>query len=84
MDSLTLGEKIGLLNHVTRGASQTVDLDEYNWWSEALHGVADSPGVHFRPPTEHSTVFPQIINLAASFRKELFFQVGNATGNEAR
>ncbi|XP_035701811.1 beta-xylosidase/alpha-L-arabinofuranosidase 1-like [Folsomia candida] len=81
---LTLAEKIGLLVHETEGATQNVDLDSYNWWNEGLKGVADAPGAHFRPPTEYSTVFPQPINLASSFSKELFFQVGNITGNEAR
>ncbi|XP_037040153.1 beta-xylosidase/alpha-L-arabinofuranosidase 2-like [Bradysia coprophila] len=84
---LTLQEKIFLLEHQSGGASQNVQLDYYNWWNEALHGVAwnyEYVGTFFRPPTEYSTVFPQIISLSASFDKELFFRMANATGNEVR
>lgn len=84
---LTLQEKIGLIAHQSAGASQNVELDYYNWWNEALHGVAwnyEYVGTFFRPPTEYSTVFPQIISLAASFDRDLFFRMANATGNEAR
>lgn len=84
---LTLQEKIGLLVNEAAGASQNVVLEEYNWWNEALHGVADNSaviGTHFRPPTEYSTVFPQIISLATSFDRDLFFRIADATSDEAR
>lgn len=84
---LTLQEKLGLLNHQSAGASQNVELEYYNWWNEALHGVAwnyEYVGTFFRPPTEYSTVFPQIISLSASFDRRLIFRMANATGNEAR
>lgn len=84
---LTLQEKIFLLEHQSAGASQNVQLDYYNWWNEALHGVAwnyEYVGTFFRPPTEYSTVFPQIISLSASFDRDLFFRMSNATGNEVR
>lgn len=84
---LTLLEKIHLLEHQSAGASQNVQLDYYNWWNEALHGVAwnyEYVGTFFRPPTEFSTVFPQIISLSASFDRELFFRMANATGYEVR
>lgn len=84
---LTLQEKIGLLVHQSAGASQNVELDYYNWWNEALHGVGlieGYVGTSFSPPTEYSTVFPQIISLSASFDRDLFFRMANATGNEAR
>lgn len=84
---LTLQEKIGLLVHQSAGAAQNVELDYYNWWNEALHGVAwnyEYVGTFFRPPTEYSTVFPQIISFAASFDRDLFFRMANATGNEVR
>lgn len=85
---LTVQEKIDLLVNRAAGASKNVVLPYYNWWNEALHGVANDNypnlGTHFRSPTEHSTVFPQIISFSASFDRELFFRVANATGNEAR
>lgn len=85
---LTVPEKIGLLVNRAAGASKNVDLSDYNWWNEALHGVANdiypNLGTYFRPPTEHSTVFPQIISLSTSFDRDLFFQMANATSSEAR
>lgn len=83
----TLQEKIGLLVNKAAGASENVELDSYNWWNEALHGVAwnyEYVGTFFRPPTEYSTVFPQIISLSTSFDRDLFFRMANSTGNEAR
>lgn len=84
---LTVQEKIGLLTNRAAGASENVELDIYNWSNEALHGLVfnyENVGTSFKPPTEHSTVFPQIISLCASFDRELFFRMANATGNEAR
>ncbi|KAJ6631270.1 Beta-xylosidase/alpha-L-arabinofuranosidase 2 [Pseudolycoriella hygida] len=84
---LTVEEKIGLLVNRAAGASVNVELSFYNWWNEALHGVADNTaviGTFFRPPTEYSTVFPQIISLSTSFDMNLYLQIANSTGNEAR
>ena len=47
----------------------------YNWWNEALHGVA-------RAGT--ATVFPQAIGLAAAFDTELMRQVGECISTEGR
>ncbi|MDR1298952.1 MAG: glycoside hydrolase family 3 C-terminal domain-containing protein, partial [Oscillospiraceae bacterium] len=50
-------------------------IPEYNWWNEALHGVA-------RAGT--ATSFPQAIALAASFDPELLHTVAVAISTEAR
>lgn len=42
------------------GAVPDLDLPAYQWWSEALHGVAYSPGVTFDAATPWATVFPQV------------------------
>jgi beta-glucosidase len=47
----------------------------YNWWSEALHGVA-IPGA--------TTVFPEPIGLAASFDPALVHEMATAISTEAR
>ncbi len=52
-----------------------LNIPEYNWWSEGLHGVA-------RAGT--ATVFPQAIGLAATFDEELLEQIGDAIATEAR
>jgi len=52
-----------------------LDIPSYNWWSEALHGVARA-GV--------ATIFPQAIGLAASFDEDLLHQVADVISTEAR
>ncbi len=50
-------------------------IPAYNWWNEALHGVA-------RAGT--ATVFPQAIGLAAMFDEELLGQIADAIATEGR
>ena len=50
-------------------------IPSYNWWNEALHGVA-------RAGT--ATVFPQAIGLAATFDTELVQKVAHMIGVEGR
>ncbi|HWO14288.1 MAG TPA: glycoside hydrolase family 3 N-terminal domain-containing protein, partial [Polyangiaceae bacterium] len=46
----------------------------YNWWNEALHGVAQG----------RATVFPQAIGLAATWDTELMYRVADIISTEAR
>lgn len=71
---MTLEEKTGQMLY-TAPAIPRLNLPSYNWWNEALHGVARA-GL--------STVFPQSIGLAATFDPELVEQIGKATGEEGR
>ena len=50
-------------------------IKPYEWWNEALHGVARA-GL--------ATVFPQAIGMAASFNDELLYEVFDAVSDEAR
>jgi beta-glucosidase len=50
-------------------------IPEYDWWNEALHGVARS-GI--------ATIFPQPIGMAATFDDSLVHQVADAISDEAR
>jgi len=50
-------------------------IPEYNWWNEALHGVARSGW---------ATVFPQSITLAASWDEDLMFEIASIISDEAR
>lgn len=52
-----------------------LDIPEYNWWSEALHGVARSG---------RATVFPQAIGLGATFDADLLYEIASSIGDEAR
>ena len=40
---LTLEEKVGLMNHPAHGIPR-LNIPAYNYWSEALHGVARGGG----------------------------------------
>ena len=54
---------------------QRLGIKAYNWWNEALHGVARA-GV--------ATVFPQAISLAATFDEDFIEQVADAISTEGR
>jgi len=71
---LTLEEKASLMCDVS-DAIPRLGIKKFNWWSEALHGLANNNGV---------TVFPEPIGMAASFNDELVFKIFNATSNETR
>lgn len=80
---IKLHEAVGLLSEFSRGV-KSLEIPPYQWWNEALHGVALSAGVSFTSPTSVATSFPQIISTAASFNRSLFFQIGDAISTEAR
>ncbi|KAK0478858.1 glycoside hydrolase superfamily [Armillaria novae-zelandiae] len=63
-----------------------IGLPPYQWWSEALHGVANSPGVQFASSGDYSyaTSFPQPITMGAAFDDELIRDVGTVVSTEAR
>ena len=56
-------------------AIERLGIPAYNWWNEALHGVA-------RAGT--ATMFPQAISLAAMFDDEQLREMAETTGIEAR
>jgi hypothetical protein len=64
---ISLDDKLGR-NQLTTPLSNTaspmasVGVGEYQWWSEALHGVASSPGVSF-DVIKSATSFPQVCGL---------------------
>ncbi len=71
---MTLEEKITQMQHEAP-AIERLGVPSYNWWSEALHGVARA-GV--------ATMFPQAIGMAATFDTDLLFQVGDVISTEGR
>ncbi|XP_065880685.1 probable beta-D-xylosidase 7 [Euphorbia lathyris] len=81
---LTLDEKISQLVN-TAPAIPRLGIPAYEWWSEALHGVANvGPGIHFEGNIKGATSFPQIILTAASFDAYHWYRMGQVIGREAR
>ncbi|MBX3007087.1 MAG: glycoside hydrolase family 3 C-terminal domain-containing protein [Melioribacteraceae bacterium] len=74
LSRLTLEEKAALMCDVS-DAVPRLGIKNFNWWSEALHGLANNNDV---------TVFPQPIGMAASFNDELVYKIFNATSDETR
>ncbi|MBN1609490.1 MAG: glycoside hydrolase family 3 C-terminal domain-containing protein [Polyangiaceae bacterium] len=72
--AMTLEEKVSQMGN-TAPAIPRLGIPAYQWWNEALHGVAWS-GI--------ATVFPQAISLAATFDPELELEVATAISTEAR
>ena len=71
---MTLEEKIGqMMNEAP--AIPRLNVPAYEWWNEALHGVARAGS---------ATVFPQAIGLAATFDTELMREVATVISDEAR
>lgn len=74
IESMTVEEKVSLLTNSTAGI-QRLNIKRYDWWNEALHGVA-------RAGT--ATVFPQAIGLAAMWNEKLLFEIAQTISVEAR
>lgn len=74
VSKMTLAEKIAQMKY-DAPAIERLNIPEYNWWNECLHGVAR---------TGTATVFPQAIGMAASFNTDLMFDVATAISDEAR
>ena len=71
---MTLEEKVSQLQDVAP-AIDRLGIPRYNWWNEALHGVARS-GL--------ATSFPQAIGLAATWNDSLVFRMATVISDEAR
>lgn len=71
---MTLEEKVTQMLHGAP-AIPRLGIPAYNWWNEALHGVARA-GV--------ATVFPQAIGIAATFDEDLVFEIADVISTEGR
>ena len=71
---MTLEEKTGQMVHAAP-AIPRLGIPAYDWWSEGLHGVAN---------TGYATVFPQAIGMAASFDPDLLHTEAGVTALEFR
>ncbi|EXJ83410.1 hypothetical protein A1O1_07033 [Capronia coronata CBS 617.96] len=83
--ALTVDEKFNLTGNTSPGVPR-LGLYSYQWWQEALHGVASSPGVNFSTSGNfsHATSFPQPILMSAAFDDALIRSVATVVSTEAR
>ena len=71
---MTVEEAASQLLHQSP-AIERLDIPEYNWWSEGLHGVARA-GI--------ATVFPQAVGMAAAFDDDFLEKEAEVIATEAR
>ncbi len=71
---MTLDEKVRQMQH-TAPAIPRLGIPSYDWWSEALHGIARSG---------YATVFPQAIGMAATWDTRLVHQEAEVIATETR
>src|ERR1035438_5057996 len=70
---MTLEEKASQLVNQARPIPR-LNVPEYDWWSEALHGVAQ----------DGTTEFPEPIGLAATFDTPAIHRMAEVIGTEGR
>jgi beta-glucosidase len=74
LSRMTTEEKVSQMQDVAPAISR-LEIPAYNWWNEALHGVARSGT---------ATVFPQAIGLAATWDTDLLHHIADTISTEAR
>jgi beta-D-xylosidase 4 len=83
VNQLTVAEVVSQLGTTSPGIPRLA-IPARQWWSEGLHGLADSPGVSFAPPTGSATQFPSPIALASGFNRTAVRLMARAVATEAR
>jgi len=71
---MTIEERASQLRY-DAPAIERLNIPAYNWWNEALHGVARAG---------QATVFPQAIGLGATFDTELVYDIAEVIAKEGR
>ena len=74
LSRLTTEEKVTMMMN-NSAAIERLGIPAYNWWNEALHGVARAG---------EATVFPQVIGIAATFDEDLNLATYTIASDEAR
>ncbi|MDW3195032.1 MAG: glycoside hydrolase family 3 C-terminal domain-containing protein [Cytophagales bacterium] len=71
---MTLQEKVSQMRY-DAPAIPRLNIPQYNWWNECLHGVGRAG---------EATVFPQAIGMGATWNTDLIHRMGVAVSDEAR
>lgn len=83
--AMSNSDKLANLVNNAPGFSR-LGLSAYQWWNEALHGVAHNRGITWANSGQYSaaTQFPQAITTGAAFDDDLIEQIGTVISTEAR
>ncbi|KAK5653226.1 hypothetical protein OQA88_9125 [Cercophora sp. LCS_1] len=81
--AMSNSDKLANLVNNAPGFSR-LGLSAYQWWNEALHGVAINRGITWGGQFSAATQFPQAITTGAAFDDDLIFQIGTVISTEAR
>jgi len=71
---MSLAEKVAQLRNEAPGIPR-LGLPAYNYWNEALHGVANN---------DNATIFPEPVGMASTWNPPLLHQEGTIIGIEGR
>ncbi len=74
VSKMTLAEKVSQMQHKSPAIAR-LGIPQYDWWNEALHGVARN-GL--------ATSFPQAIGMAATWNKRLMYEAATVISDEGR
>jgi beta-glucosidase len=74
VSQMTIEEKVSQMGNEAP-AIRRLGIPQYNWWNEALHGVARA-GI--------ATVFPQAIGLASTWNPDLIYRMAEVISDEGR
>ena len=74
VDRMTTAEKMTQLRYDSPAVDR-LGIPAYNWWNEALHGVARAGS---------ATSFPQAIGMGAAFDEEMMLDIGDTIATEGR
>lgn len=74
VSQMTIKEKVSQMGNESP-AIERLGIPAYNWWNEALHGVARA-GI--------ATVFPQAIGLASTWNPDLIYRMAEVISDEGR
>ncbi|KAJ8768328.1 hypothetical protein K2173_021481 [Erythroxylum novogranatense] len=84
VNHMTITEKVLQMGNHAKGVNR-LGVPKYEWWSEALHGVANTgPGTFFDSVVPGATSFPNVILTAASFNESLWRRLGEVVSTEGR
>lgn len=82
-NQLNISELISIIGDNAQSIPR-YNISKYEWWSTALHGIGDGPGITYTGIINATTMFPEPIGTSSSFNRTLWNKIGIVTSTEAR